>query len=58
MKSSPEEFSHWDAAFMEHGSDQLRQIKPDVRDVDGNVFCHLQDLVEPEDKQMISYYLI
>lgn len=40
---------------MEHRCDQLSQVEPDVRDVDGNVFCHLQDLVEPDDNQMIQY---
>lgn len=55
---SPEEFSHWDAAFMEHRCDQLRQVEPDVWDVDGNVFCHLQDLVEPDDKgKRVKRYL-
>lgn len=38
---------------MEHRRDQLSQVQPDVRDVDGDVFRHLQDLVEPDGKQTI-----
>lgn len=45
---SPEEFSHLDASFVEQGRDQLSHVQPDVRDVDGDVFRHLQDLVEPD----------
>lgn len=52
--NSPEEFSHRDAAFVEHRRDQLSQVEPDVWDVDGDVFGHLQDLVEPEDKQRLN----
>lgn len=42
---------------MEHRFHQLSQVEPDVWDVDGNVFCHLQDLVEPDDKQRVKCYL-
>lgn len=34
---------------MEHGCDQFCQVQPDVGDVYGHVFCHLQDFMEPDD---------
>lgn len=42
---------------MEHRCGQLGQVEPDVWDVDGDVFGHLQDLVEPEDKQGVKHDL-
>lgn len=40
----PEELSHRDAALVQHGGNELCQIEPDMRDVDGDVLCSLQSL--------------
>lgn len=42
----PEERRHWNPALTQHGADDLSQVEPDVRDVDGHVLCHLQNLPE------------
>lgn len=46
----PEKLSHGDASLVQHRCDQFCQVQPDVGDVYRDVFSHLQDLMEPDDK--------
>lgn len=41
---------------MQHGSDQLCQVQPDVGDVYRHVFSHLQDLLEPEETHTVHTF--
>lgn len=45
LQHPPEELSHRDASFMEHGGQELSQVEPDVRYIYGHVLCWLQDLL-------------
>lgn len=44
IKLSPEQLSHRDASLVEHRSNKLSQVEPDVRYIYGHVFCYLQNL--------------
>lgn len=39
---------------MKHGSNELGQVQPDVRDVDSHVISHLEDLLKPEETKDIK----
>lgn len=55
VRSSPEERPHGDSSIVQHGCDDFRQIQPDVRNINGHVISHLQNLPEPEGTEIHEF---
>lgn len=45
---SPEERPHGNSSLKQHRADQFSQVQPDMRNINGHIFCNLQHLQQPD----------